>query len=143
MQDRHTKLQTQTESHESLTQLLRGRALATSPRLLVGQGAAGVALNAALLLWHPDRWGIATAAMVTVASHALWNLAVQRTDRADLPFAEAGAHDDAKDRSAPDQQNAINRGWWRIRNACAFTASASALALLWFVSMMLLGRMIS
>jgi hypothetical protein len=116
--DDRTALQTEPATDESLGELLRSRALASSPRLLIGQAVAGVALNAAVLVWHPERWGIATAAMATVALHALWSVAVQRVD------------------ARPEL-----RGWRYVRRAAAVSASTAALLLLWFVCMMLVGRL--
>ena len=121
MADPRTALQPQPDPEESVAELLRSRALASSPRLLAGQALAGVALNVTVLVWHPNRWGIATAALATIALHALWSLAVQRT-------VDAQAH---------------ARGWWRLRRVAAIGASAAALLTLWFASLILLGRWIS
>ncbi len=150
MSDNRTALQTHTDPGESLGELLRSRALASSPRLLIGQAVAGVALNAAVFAWHPERWGIATAAVATLALHALWSVAVQRTTAEDEPASHGDdalvipadlAHTDlALPRESPPRQP---RGWWRVRRASAIGASASALLLLWFACMMLLGRLMS
>ncbi len=137
MPDRHSNLQTQPELLDSLPELLRSRAVSSSPRLLVGQAIAGVTLNAAVLAWHPDRWGIASAAMVTIALNALWSVSVQRTGDTAAPIGSAHY---SINLNAP---GIARRGWWLVRRASAFAASASALLVLWFVCMMLLGRMIS
>lgn len=103
---------------ESLGELLRNRALVTSPQLLAGQAVAGVALNVASMVWNPDRWGIAIAALATVTLHAVWGLSVQRTNGA-----------------------SGTRAWWRVRRATAISAGACAVLTFLFVSMMLLGRL--
>lgn len=137
MPDRPNAVQTKSESDESLGELLRSRALASSSRLLVGQAIAGAALNVAVLVWHPERWGIATAALATVALHALWSLAVQRTNDADAPSATSLDATNRQPLQAP------TKGWWQVRRTSAIAASASALLMLWFVCMMLLGRLTS
>lgn len=153
MSDDRTALQTVGDTNESLGELLRSRALASSPRLLAGQAIAGIGINAAVLLWHPKHWGIATAAFATIALHALWSFAVLRTD--DVEFAndedEANTADTATDEDKEEFANNANSSddntrstaWWRVRQFSAIGASASALALLWFVCMMLLGRLMS
>ncbi len=143
--DNRTVLRTEAEPNESLGELLRSRALASSTQLLIGQAAAGVALNAAVLMWHPERWGIATAAAATIALHALWSIAVQRSTRDD-EGAERGNDTREEPGAAPSAAATPfgRHGAWRlIRRVSAVGASAAALTLLWFVCMMLLGRLIS
>jgi hypothetical protein len=132
-----TAPQTHLPENESLGDLLRSRALASSPRWLAGQLTAGVLLNGALLSWYPKSWAIATAALAAVALHALWSVALRRTMTAE-PVAAWDAHAPEGDQT----QNAAH-GWWRVRRFAAFGASASALVLLWFVCMIMLGRLMS
>ncbi len=148
MSDNRTALESRTDSGDSLGELLRSRALASSPRLLIGQAVAGVALNASVIVWHPERWGIATAAVATLALHALWSVAVQRTTADDEPLGHGDdalvVHADHTDHTLREESpHRERRGWWRVRRASAIVASACALLLLWFVCMMLLGRLMS
>ncbi len=137
MTEQRTALETQTSADESLGELLRDRALASSPRLLLGQALAGVALNAAVLEWHPHRWGIATATVAAIVLHALWSMSVQRTSEEVLP-AESDDEDEAH-----NVELASHARWWHIRRASAIGASVSALIAFWFACMMLLGRLMS
>jgi hypothetical protein len=119
-----------------LALLLRERALASSPRFIAGQAAAGVVLNGLLAVTHPDRWGIALLGGATVALHALWAVAVQRT----IPDPAVTELPD----ELPDEALATRgHGWWRVRRVAAVTGSLSALALLWAGTVVLLGRWIS
>ena len=145
MADPRTALQPQPEPDESVAELLRSRALASSPRLLAGQAVAGAALNVAVLVWHPNRWGIAAAAMATIVLHALWSLAVRRTSDAVTPssWSDEESSEASEQSTHSESPQTRARGWWRVRRAAAIAASASALLTLWFATLILLGRWIS
>lgn len=115
---------------QPLAQLLRERALESSPRLLAGQAAAGAALNGLLAVVQPDRWGLALLGALTVGLHAIWSMSVQRTDA--MESSEAS-----------DASDVRTRVWRRVRRVTALAGSLSALALLWTGSVLLLGRWIS
>ncbi len=124
MSDRRTVVQAHSDPEETLAELLRSRALASSPRLLIGQAIAGVALNSAVMVWHPDRWGIATAAMVTVAAHALWSLSVQRTGDWEPSFIQISERDDSTEVLPTGDVRRTGRGWWLLRRASSLAGSA-------------------
>lgn len=122
-------LPARSDSNASLGELLRERALTSSPQWLFGQVVTGVAINAALLVWFPKGWGIASAGLATVLLHAIWSVAVRRTS-VDA-FVEGELEPD------------VSAGWWRVRKLSAITSAASALVLMWFICLFMLGRLIS
>jgi hypothetical protein len=128
-----TALAAHDEANASVGELLRTRALTNSPPWLFGQLVAGVAINTALLVWFPKGWGIATAGMATVLLHALWSVAVRRTSDV--------VRDVNGDEAAPDYS--ARSVWWPVRRIAAIAGSASALVLLWFVCLFMLGRLMS
>ncbi len=132
MSQPHTALHTRDDANASLAELLRARALTNSPQWLFGQLCTGVAINSALLVWFPKGWGIATAGMATVLLHALWSVAVRKTETAFAHHADERIPTDA-----------VSVGWWRVRRLTAVTSAASALVLLWFVCLFMLGRLMS
>jgi len=103
----------------SLADLMRDRALALPTRVIVGQGAAAVALSGAMATFDSTRWGIAMLTGVTVSAHALWSVAVQRT----TPPSSA------------------TRGWTALRRVAAVIGTSSALALLFASCIALLGHL--
>lgn len=102
-----------------LADLMRDRALALPVRIIVGQGAAAVALSGAMAAFDPGQWGIALLAGATVSMHALWSVAVHRT--------------------TPSMPEA--RGWSLVRRAAAVIGTGTALALLFASSIALLGHL--
>ncbi len=102
-----------------LAVLMRQRALALPGRIIVGQGAAALALSGAMAAFEPTRWGVALLVATTVSMHALWSVAVQRTTP---PTAD-------------------RRGWTMLRRAAAVVGTGSALALLFATSIALLGHL--
>lgn len=141
MPDDRAAMPTHPATDESLGELLRARALESTPGLLIVQGIASLALNAAVLAWHPKQWGIATAAIATVALHALWSIAVQRT--ADEPPGSGEVPLTGED-GPPTTVLPTGRSVWpSVRRVASIGATASAMLLLWFVCMMLLGRLMS
>lgn len=132
MSQPQTVLAERADANASLGELLRARALTSAPARLFGQLAVGVAINSALLLWFPKGWGIATAGMATVLLHSLWCVAVRRTSGAS--YDETG--DSMQAQTAPE-------GWWQVRRVAAVTSATSALVLMWFVCLFMLGRLMS
>ncbi len=126
-------LAAQDDANASVGELLRTRALTNSPQWLFGQLVVGVAINAALLVWFPRGWGIATAGMATVLLHTLWSVAVRRTRDV--------VRDVDSDEVVPDYS--ARSAWWPVRRIAAIAGSASALVLLWFVCLFMLGRLMS
>lgn len=103
----------------SLAELMRKRALALPTWMVVGQGAAAVALSGSMAAFDTNRWGIALLTGITVSMHALWSVTVQRT--------------------TPPANHA--RGWTMLRRVAAAVGTGSALAVLFASSIALLGHL--